>query len=860
MGCMDDKGKKEENADPLQDALNAFYEAWFAGEPKDVNAFCEEHADLGPELKEKIESFLMAVGKFPASDVTRKETQTDYVEEGGSEKRILGDFRIIREIGRGGMGIVYQAEQLSLQRKVALKVLPSHLSFSNAAVLKFRREAEAGGKQQHPGIVAVFAVGEHQGAHYIAQELVEGNLTLADKITALQKEDSPQMGYFREIARLVLRITQALEYAHGSGVTHRDIKPSNILLTPDGRPKVTDFGLAMVEDALALSRTGDFSGTPYYMSPEQAASKRIGIDHRTDIYSLGVTLYELLTLSPPFEGNSTQEVLRKVLLKDPVDPRKENPRVPRDLAVICLKAMEKDPNNRFQSMKEFGEDLNRYLSGEVILAKPSGITTRIWKLIKRNPIISSAISIAVLAVLSLIFYILFISYPKIQEEQKKTAIALKKALLAKEQSEKHAATSNAVVEFFCCDILGSANPEKVQNRSLTVREVLDSASKSIDDKFEDKPTTKAYILGWMSSIFRRLSDFKTAEKHALDSLTLLEQEYGSTDKEYVNAQSRLAELYISMARYKDARQFVQKVLKVRKDVLGEDHQSTLYSRFMLAYTYHRLEPDKAETMYKEVLADQQRILGENHKDTIDTRYNLATLYWATKRYDKAAPIFQQMVDYKTETLGEEHPHTLLTVTNLAALYNMQKKYDKAEPLQLRTIEIQTRVLGENHSDTMTTIGNLGYLYQQTGRYEEAIPLHLKAYHYYKSNFGLGDSRTAIARTSLAQIYKKLEKHNLEEPFRREILSEYQKKYGKEHSKSIASEYTLGVCLLKQKKYQDAKNYLLDVFEKIGGNKKIKSDFCNTVLDQIILLHQGWGKREEVKKWEDLKSEINNSCP
>ena len=241
---------------------------------------------------------------------------------------IMGDFRLIREIGRGGMGTVYEAEQISLKRRVALKVLPPHLSISTDAVNRFRREAAAGGRQSHPGIVAIHAVGELEGVHFISQELVGEGVSLHDRLEELSKTGKQPLGYFREVAKLGSELADAFEHAHSTGVIHRDIKPSNILLTEQGHPKVTDFGLAKIEDALALSRTGDFSGTPYYMSPEQAMSKRMGIDKRSDIFSLGVTLYEMLTLKRPFEGSSSQEILKKIMLFDPVPPHKANPKVP----------------------------------------------------------------------------------------------------------------------------------------------------------------------------------------------------------------------------------------------------------------------------------------------------------------------------------------------------------------------------------------------------------------------------------------------------------------------------------------------------------------------------------------------------
>ena len=333
--------------------------------------------------------------------------------ESPAAPRVVGDFRIICEIGSGGMGTVYEAEQISLKRRVALKVLPAHLSISADAVLKFRREAEAGGRQSHPGVVAIYNVGEEGGVHFIAQELVEGGITLADNLAEIRQSRPRPAGYFREAAALMVDVADALGHAHQAGVIHRDIKPSNILITAEGCPKVTDFGLAKVEDALSLSRTGDFAGTPYYMSPEQAASRRIGIDKRTDIFSLGVTFYELLALDRPFEGDTSHEVLRKILLDEPRDPRKLCARVPRDLAVICLKAMEKKPEARYASMDEFSNDLRRWLSGDVILARPAGPGARLWKRMKRSPAISAAISVALLAMIALLAYILW-SYPQIR--------------------------------------------------------------------------------------------------------------------------------------------------------------------------------------------------------------------------------------------------------------------------------------------------------------------------------------------------------------------------------------------------------------------------------------------------------------
>ena len=302
--------------------------------------------------------------------------------------------------------------------------------------MKFRREAEAGGRQSHPGIVAIHAVGEHEGVHYIAQELVEGGRTLADFIFENRQKTELPSTYYMEVAQLFIEIADALQHAHDQGVVHRDIKPANILLTQDGLPKVTDFGLAKVEDALQLSRTGDFAGTPFYMSPEQAMSRRIGIDHRTDIFSLGATLYETLTFSRAFDGDTSQQVLEKITFCDPPDPRRIRSRTPRDFAVICLMALKKRRENRYQGMAKFSADLQRYLDDKPILARPAGPFTKGIKWSRRHPLISVTGIVAFIAMIAITSLALF-AFEK-AHQARLNELAEKKAKRHAEQSEKEA--------------------------------------------------------------------------------------------------------------------------------------------------------------------------------------------------------------------------------------------------------------------------------------------------------------------------------------------------------------------------------------------------------------------------------------
>ncbi|HZM00629.1 MAG TPA: serine/threonine-protein kinase [Planctomycetota bacterium] len=296
----------------------------------------------------------------------------------------LGDFELGEEIGRGGFGIVYRARQVSLDRPVAVKVLFRHLVHTDDQLSRFEREARAAARLDHPAIVSVYAWGQSGEDFFIAQRLVGRGRTLADELNELRSAGPPPKGHFRQVAERFESVAHALQQAHDRGVVHRDVKPSNILLDEEGRPCLTDFGLAKVEDGLELSRTGDFAGSPYYMSPEQADSRRGGIDHRSDVYSLGVTLFESLTLTQPFQGNGAHEVIRRILTEEPRRPGRIESRVPPDLETICLHAMEKDPARRYATARDFAEDLRAYLDGEPIAAVPISSTRRALRVMRRH--------------------------------------------------------------------------------------------------------------------------------------------------------------------------------------------------------------------------------------------------------------------------------------------------------------------------------------------------------------------------------------------------------------------------------------------------------------------------------------------
>jgi len=354
--------------------------------------------------------------------------------------QVIGDFEVRRLIGSGGMGTVYEAEQISLKRRVALKVLHAPVGARTAGVLRFGREAQAAARLHHTNIVSVFAQGRSGPLRYYAMEMIDG--TGLDQIIRemrRQKDrdragaergptNDPAVGMVRRprrpsnrgefdmrrrlleldridprkrfdlVARLVANVADALDYAHQQGVIHRDVKPGNMILSADGRLSLTDFGLARMLEHPGMTIAGEFLGSPLYMSPEQVAAGRVPVDHRTDIYSLGASLYEMLCLRPPYSGETREQVISQIREGKLVRPRKINRRIPRDLETVCLKAMQVDPNHRYQTAQEMADDLRRFADRFAIRARRASLLNRAGKFVRRHSLETAMLG-AILVVL-----------------------------------------------------------------------------------------------------------------------------------------------------------------------------------------------------------------------------------------------------------------------------------------------------------------------------------------------------------------------------------------------------------------------------------------------------------------------------
>jgi eukaryotic-like serine/threonine-protein kinase len=501
---------EDELDDPrLLAAVDEYLKAVERGERPTRKAWAARYPELGRALEDCLDGLDLVQSAAPKSKVV---AIPDSVAA-----QPIGDYRLLREIGRGGMGVVYEAEQLSLGRRVAVKVLPFAAALDAKHLQRFRNEAQAAAHLHHSNIVPVYAVGCERGVHFYAMQLIDGR-TLSSVIRELRAlegrrdvktwpsdagipspnfapvaEDPQQPSdattssmasnrlnrsreFFRTAARLALQAAQALEHAHQMGVVHRDVKPGNLLIDHRGHLWVTDFGLARLPFDVSLTMTGDMLGTLRYMSPEQALGKRMIVDHRTDVYSLGATLYEMITLEYAVPGVDRQEVLQSLANDEPIPPRQHDKHIPVELETIVLKALSKLPSERYSTCADFADDLERFLSDRPILARPPTMIDRLAKWARRHRTFVGASAVFIV----LLTAGLGVSTAIIAREHMKTAAAL-------ESEKKHAkaaaeATTSAESRFQqarkVVDLLTQVGEEELadspRNRELR-RKILETA-------------------------------------------------------------------------------------------------------------------------------------------------------------------------------------------------------------------------------------------------------------------------------------------------------------------------------------------------------------------------------------------------
>lgn len=800
---MSSTEKTPDPAAALEEVYSAFCDAWLDGEEPDLEAFCREHPSIEKQLRERIERFMTTVKQLKQDCTTRVRELSGLSGEAaagspGPDEEQLGDFVLIRELGRGGMGVVYEARQVSLNRTVALKVLPAHLTLRKESVERFRREASSGAKIKHPGIVEIHAVGEDRGNHFFAMELIEGapldrvigelraggvhrvdGKRMGEIVAAgrfrltceADKAEKPAViegshwdkGYVEVVCRIMMQLLEAIDHAHKTGVIHRDVKPSNILIRCDGSAVLTDFGLAREKGLPSLTLTGELAGTPHYLSPEQASPKRKDLDHRVDIFALGATLYELITLQKAYDGKTSQEVITKILNKEPTLPRSIVRTIPRDLETICLKAMEKDPDRRYATAGEILQDLKNFLEFRPIKAQPVGMVTRSIRLVRRNPALSAMYGMLFLLVVvgPTVFGIqqkLFSSkvqkaLTKAEDERK----AAEKERRAKEKAlrraKKELDLSNAVTQFLV-SLFQKSGPNQTLGKNITAYELLKLGAASTYSEFKDQPELRVQLITIMAQAFIAFGDFKIAETLLKDALNTSEISLGGNHDLSMPILNQLADMYFIMDRFDESEVMINRVLAATSGCVNKK-ETTWHLMALNALASLRLKQgrrEEAEILLRDILKKSEKTLGRKNTITIESMICLGQVCCERNKLDEAETLLLDCLDLCMETCGEDDHRTDIASSSLGSLYLQMQKYEKSEPHLVRVSERCRRVYGAMAPPTQVANIKLASLYLETERIQEAEVLLLDAVNSLGEKLGAHHSSTLNSILVLAKLY------------------------------------------------------------------------------------------------------------
>jgi serine/threonine-protein kinase len=588
-------------------------------------------------------------------------------------------YEVRRLLGQGGMGMVYEAHQVSLNRPVALKLLRSGSFASESELLRFRNEAEAVAQLDHPHVVPIYEVGTHGDRHFFSMKLIAGS-SLDRRLAEFA--DDP-----RGAARLVAVVAEAIHHAHQRGILHRDLKPANILIDEKGQPHVTDFGLAKrIDGDPELTQSNTLIGTPSYMAPEQTTRARGAVSTATDVYGLGTILYALLAGRAPFIGTTLVETLDMVRTKYPEPPSRLNPRVPRDLEVICRKCLEKEPARRYPSAQALAEDLSRWLRGEPILARPVGPLGRAALWCRRNPLLSATAALAMLS-----FLVGF------------AGVAWKWREAVRER-----ARSEAVVDLLTRRLLARADSElDPLGRNPTVRELLDDAAAKLGGWLDGQPDVEAQVRETIGGAYLSLDQFEPAEKQLRRAIELDARTDGPGGRTALLANNLLATLLNRTGRSAEAEALLRRNLAECSRILGPDDPNALDAAERLGSVLWRLgRLDEAEAALRRSMEDRGRVLKPDHADTLRSVLLLSQLLGERRRFDEASSLAHRYAHDIQCARGSNHPDMIVALTNQGDLARAMGRSDEAERYYRQAAGESARILGAEHRVTRAAEANL----------------------------------------------------------------------------------------------------------------------------------------------------------
>ena len=716
----------------------------------------------------------------------------------------IGRYQILRLLGEGGMGTVFEAEQEHPRRTVALKVIK--LGFSGPELLRrFEQESQALGRLQHPGIAQIYEAGTADSGFgpqpYFAMELIRGQ-------SLLQYARAHQLNT-RQRLELMAKVCEAVHHAHQRGIIHRDLKPSNILVDESGQPKVLDFGVARAtdSDAQATRQTdlGQLVGTLAYMSPEQVLADPLELDTRSDVYALGVILFELLAGRLPYEiSRQLHEAVQTIREEDPTPLSSVSRNYRGDIETIVGKALQKDKTQRYPSAAGMAADIQRYLKDEPIAARPPSVTYQLQKFARRHKALVAGVA-AVFAVL----------VAGIIASTLEATLARR----AEQTATTEAATAKAVNDFLRNDLLAQASasnqarPDTKPDPDLTVRTALDRAAAGIQGKFAKQPLVDASIRQTIGDTYGELGVYSEAQRQVERALDLRRRVLGAASPDTLRTMNKLAALYEHEGQYARAEPLYVEALEIQRSVLGEQHPDTLNTMSGLAVLYDEQgKHAQAEPLYVKALELQRRVRGEENADTLDVMSDLADFYREQGKYAQAEPLFTKVLEVRRRVLGEEHPDTLIGMNNLAGLYLEQGNYAQAEPLFTRVLDVRRRVLGDEHPNTLISMDNVALLYRNQGKYSQAEPLVTKVLAEERHVLGDEHPDTLITMNNLAGLYRDQGKNAQAEMLYVKVLELQRRVLGAEHPRRLTSMKDLAVLYLNQLKYLQAETLLRKALE------------------------------------------------
>jgi len=746
----------------------------------------------------------------------------------------FNDYELLEEIARGGMGVVYRARQISLNRTVAIKmILGGHLA--NAAELKrFRVEAETAAQLQHPNIVAIHEVGDHVGQPFFSMALVEGR-NLAQLV-----RDEPLPS--RKAASYLKTIAEAIQYAHSRGVLHRDLKPSNVLIDENDQPRITDFGLAkrIVAQASApasmsgvpaarsdtdsgrgrpenpqaetpalheLTQTGQVLGSPSFIPPEQAAGQKQAISPASDVYSLGAILYHCLTARPPFVAETLTQTLRMVAEQEPVSPRLLNASVPRDLETICLKCLEKDPARRYVTAQELADDLGRYLDNEPIHARPVGVVGRVHRWCLRNKALA-ATGTAILALLLVVAIGSPIAAFRIDRERRQAR--------AQEQKAR-------VITEFLSDTLEGAGPLVAQGRDPSLlRDILDKAATRVGTELTNQPEARADVSLIIGKTYIDLGAYSNALALTQEALRLRREHFGPKHITVAEALNNLGAIYAELGDTTTAETYDREALDLKKELLGRDDLNVALSMSNLGFRFwNRGDYAGAEVLHREALRIRRLRLPAGHPDIGVSFNNLAMALWSRGEFDAAELMFRDALAAFQQAFGADHRHVATMLNNLSEVLHQLGRLAEAEPMNRDALAMRQKHLGKAHADTAYTQHNLAGILRSQGRLDEAAPLHREALAVIQTAVGTNHQYVAESLTSFALTLAKQGELAAAETTQKEALATAGRVLGQENPVSAVALDRLAILLATRGRLDEAESMLtngLAMSRKVSGKE------------------------------------------